>query len=301
MSAGEPSDIQGDSPTPQAPAYLIVLDKSNVLRISAYGVLLLVLAAGVFAGMFGSSGASTTGVSWPAPLLYLVVFAGTLILHESVHGLFFRLFGGRPRYGAGVTHGLPYLFATAPGQAFPLRRMIIIALAPLVTLSAVSLLVALAVPAWTGYCAVVFITNTSGAIGDIWITSRLARFLRLDDVTVVDQRNGSAVFTPDARVGAVVARLTMRDARRAGLVVYWAGAFTVLLLLQAAVGVVAPLFTTSLTIGPPQMPLVAFHSSEQGMELTIGLVAPLAFGLMFALAVRLLWGRRASGRTKRSR
>src|SRR3990170_884282 len=117
-----------------APAYTIGLSKMLVTRLSAYGMLLFFLAAGVFSSLIGREGSG--GIS----ALYVATFFGTLVAHELVHGLFFRIFGGKPRYGAGVKYFFPYFYATSPGTAFRLRQMIIIGLAPLFTISTLSLL-----------------------------------------------------------------------------------------------------------------------------------------------------------------
>lgn len=59
----------------------------------------------------------------------------TMVLHELVHGLCFRLFGGSPRFGVGISFILPYLSTTSEGDRFDARQMSMIGLAPLVSLS----------------------------------------------------------------------------------------------------------------------------------------------------------------------
>ncbi len=82
-----------------------------------------------------------------------------------------------------------------------------VALAPLVVLSALAIVVALLVPAWVGYLAVVFIGNTVGAIGDIWMTSSLIRFRGLQADTYVNAAYATATvvltITVKAGVGEV--------------------------------------------------------------------------------------------------
>jgi hypothetical protein len=73
----------------------------------------------------------------------LVALPATFVAHEAVHGLVFRAFGGRPRFGAGMTYGMPYFYAACPGQWFVRDRFLIVGLAPLVILDAAALLLML--------------------------------------------------------------------------------------------------------------------------------------------------------------
>jgi hypothetical protein len=278
------------------PAYVIALGSWMTVRLAAYSVVLLFLAAGVFSALTQRTGSAQLPSNWVTPVLYLVVYLATIITHELIHGLGFRLFGGRPRYGAGIKYFLPYLYATAPDHAFALGAMITIALAPLFVLSALALVVALLVPAWVGYLAVVFIGNTVGAIGDIWMTSYLIRFRRLQAVTVVDLADGMAIYTPDPRASEIAAKLARHDERSPGFVVHWMGATVALFAAEFLAGLIGPFFTDSLLIGPPQLPLVAFTNSDAGFQWTFGVASPLLTGLLFALAARL-FARRPSVET----
>lgn len=270
-----------------APAYVVVLGSWVTLRLAAYSVLLLFLAAGVFSALTQRTSTTQLPSNWITPVLYIAVYLATIIAHELIHGLCFRLFGGRPRYGAGIQYFLPYLYATAPDHAFPLGQMIIIVLAPLLVLSSLALVVALLVPAWVGYLAVVFIGNTVGAIGDIWMASCLIRFRGLQAVNVVDLADGMAIYTPDAKASEIAQRLSAHDKRGPGFVVQWIGAAAVVLAAALLAGLIGPFFTDSLLIGPPQLPLVAFTNSDAGFQWTFGVASPLLAGLLFALVAHL--------------
>ncbi|CAG0941291.1 hypothetical protein ANRL1_00489 [Anaerolineae bacterium] len=279
---------------PGAPAYVIALGRGVTLRLAAYSVLLLFLSVGVFSALTGIAGFDSTSRNWVTPVLYVVVYFGTLVAHELVHGLFFRIFGGSPRYGAGVLYFMPYFYTTSPG-AFPLRRMIIIVLAPLLVLSPLSLVAALLVPALAGYLAVAFIGNTAGAVGDIWLTICLIRFRGLKDVTVVDLPNGQAIYTRDAKADEIAGKLSARDERDPGFVGQWITAASAVFVAGVLAGLVGPFFTDSLLIGPAQFPLIAFTRSSQGFAWTGSLASPLLAGLLFALAARLFSRRKPHG------
>jgi hypothetical protein len=282
-----PLDLAKTDSPPGTPVYIIVLGKWATLRLAAYSVLLIFLAAGVFSALTRSDDTVWASSDWVTPVLYVAVYLGTIVTHELVHGFFFRIFGGSPRYGAGVSHLMPYFYATSPGHAFPLRQMIVIALAPLLVLSSLSLIVALLIPALVGYLADVFIGNTAGAIGDIWMTSCLIRFRGLKDVTVVDLANGMAIYTRNTKADEIAEKLSARDERGPSFVVQWIGAASVVLVAEILAGFIGPLFTDSLLIGPLQIPLVAFTRSSDGLVWTFGLASPLLAGLLFTLAARL--------------
>ena len=141
---------------------------------------------------------ATLGVSWlevalhpdwrsTSPVLavlsVLAALPVTYVAHEGVHGLVFRVFGGRPRYGGGFASGIPYFYAACPGQRFARDRFLLVGLAPLVLLDLAGLALMLAAPAAVfGAALVVF--NTSGAIGDLWAAGVLLqapRWVEIED------------------------------------------------------------------------------------------------------------------------
>ena len=276
----------------QEPAYVIGLGGAVVLRLSAHGVLLAFLAAGVFSALTAAPGPSPTSIGWVRPLLYVVVYFGVIVVHELVHGLFFRIFGGSPRYGAGIKYFMPYFYVTSSGAAFSVRQVIVIGLAPLLTLSSLALVGAFLAPSLAGYLAVAFIGNTAGAVGDIWMTSRLVKFLPLQNARVVDLVDGMAVHSTDPRAREIAEKLSATDKRPTGFVVHWIGATLAVFAAAGLMGAVGPYFTDSLLIGPAQMPLLVFENSSGSATWTFNLASPLLAGLAFAIAMRL-FSRRA--------
>jgi Putative zincin peptidase len=91
-----------------------------------------------------------------------------LLVHEGLHGVGFLIFGGRPKFGAGIKGGAPYLFATCPGRRFSWGRMVAIGALPLVVIDLATLALAgyspLVVPAMLA-----FAFNTAGAVADLWM------------------------------------------------------------------------------------------------------------------------------------
>jgi hypothetical protein len=147
--------------------------------------------------LFVASIAVYLAVAWqtlataPIPFL-LTVLTVVLVLavHEALHGIGFLLFGGRPKFGAGIKGGAPYLFAMCPGRRFTWGRFLVIGALPLVVIDASALALAgytpLVVPAMLA-----FAFNTAAAVGDLWMiavilqTARTATFEAHDEPAMI--------------------------------------------------------------------------------------------------------------------
>ena len=94
-----------------------------------------------------------------------------ILVHEGLHGLFFWIFTGtRPRFA----FKLYYAYASAPGWFIPRWQYFFISLAPLLGITFFAVLGVLHLPAvflLPLYLLVIF--NSSGAVGDLWVTGRL--------------------------------------------------------------------------------------------------------------------------------
>jgi Putative zincin peptidase len=117
----------------------------------------------------------------------------TTIIHELVHGIAFVTFGGSPRYGLKVKYFLPLAYATSPGDIFRRNAFIVIILAPLLVIDAVSLLM-LAIFPQAPWLIWVIAFNTGGAIGDIWIAIQLLRCPK--SIRVEDREESIAIYAP---------------------------------------------------------------------------------------------------------
>jgi hypothetical protein len=124
----------------------------------------------------------------------LLVVALTTILHELVHGIFFKLFTKeRPRYGF---KGL-YAYAAAPEWYLPRYQFIVVSLAPLVllTLGGVALMQFIPQP-WVLLVVIGLTMNAAGAVGDIFAASWT--LLRPGEALVRDAGIALTVYGPDA-------------------------------------------------------------------------------------------------------
>ncbi|WP_158057821.1 DUF3267 domain-containing protein [Halorussus halophilus] len=130
----------------------------------------------------------------PAGMATVVVALGaTFVVHELVHGTVYKLLGYRVSYGVAINIGA--LYAAAFGQFQTRRDNVLCAMAPLAVFTVV-LTPLLAGPLPVALLAFfVLVVNTSGAIGDLYITWRLLRMPPGTLLYDVDARH-SYVFYP---------------------------------------------------------------------------------------------------------
>jgi hypothetical protein len=101
------------------------------------------------------------------------------IVHESLHGIIYRLFGGKVKYGF---KGLYAYTLETSGLAVERVKFLIVLLTPLSIISLLSLLL----PTWLG--GMVFILNLLGASGDIYMSLYLATFSH--ETSIIDRAYG---------------------------------------------------------------------------------------------------------------
>ncbi len=135
----------------------------------------------------------------------IVVFVGTLVLHEAIHGLVFRRLGYRVSYG--FAPKIPALYTAAFDQFVARRDNMLVGVAPLVviTLVAVPLLAGPIPIALVAYF--VLLVNTSGAVGDCYL---LWRLWQMPPGTVLYDADidHSYVFEPASDTAIRVGKLT---------------------------------------------------------------------------------------------
>jgi hypothetical protein len=133
-------------------------------------------------------------LAWGARELIIFVAGvlGVLVLHEVVHGVFFRIFGAAPRFGVYRRGGM--LYAKAPGFAFTRRQYLVILLGPLVgiSLAASSGMGLLSGTPTVWFLALWAIVNASAANADVWMAAVILRYPPA--VLVVDERDGLRIL-----------------------------------------------------------------------------------------------------------
>jgi hypothetical protein len=251
-----------------------------------YGIGLMFLGGALFQAVSGN-GHNAMGVGADGVGLAIGVYIITLVIHELIHGLAFRVFGGKVRYGMGRTGILPYFYATSPGTPFSLGQMYVIGMAPFIVLSIAALAAVSLLPSMTTYLAIAFIGNFSGAVGDLWLMTQIMRFQRFRAVTVVDEKTGMAIFTKDPRAKIYAAKLK-KQTQRSNFINYWFWGTISLFMLSIIITLVGPVFQKTLTIGPNAFPLVQYTVRDKSADFSISLLPPLVVGLVFAVLTRLV-------------
>ncbi|MFD1645318.1 DUF3267 domain-containing protein [Haloarchaeobius litoreus] len=103
--------------------------------------------------------------------VFIVALVGTVVLHELVHGLVFRLLGFDVSFGVAPRLGA---FYTAIFEQFQTRRQLAIAVvAPLVVLTPIGVLLLLIPGPHVPFVWFGLVLNTGGAVGDLFVVWRL--------------------------------------------------------------------------------------------------------------------------------
>ena len=121
----------------------------------------------------GEGSVTMTGL-WDLVIL-LVGIAAVLVLHEAVHGILFRVFGGRTRFGAKLLGRImPVLYATSDVR-MPRDQYLVVCLGPFVIISLGLLLVGILVDGdGTALLALMLMAvNTGGSMGDMVVSHKL--------------------------------------------------------------------------------------------------------------------------------
>jgi hypothetical protein len=273
----------------KSPIYTIRLNKAQTLRIAAYATLLSFIGVRFFQALV-----LKTSEIHALDIYGLIAFFGTFIVHELIHGAAFKLFGGRPKYGVGViNYFLPYAYATCPGQKFNLKQMTIVALAPLVIICSSSIAIAIAVPGLANYCLIVFSANFAGAIGDVWLLNKLYKFRKVENLQIVDAKDGLDVYGSGSLVKSTVKRVKEADNPKvfsAGFVSVWLTASAVLFFLSFIIPILLSLgnLHTDITIGPNKFPIFQYQNAEKSTVFTINPLSSALAGLIFATFLKFL-------------
>ncbi len=192
--------------------------------------------------------------SQPATLGWLVVFgvlvALVIVLHETIHGLVMAHYGGEPTYGVGVSYFVvPYAYANSAG-GYTRNQMLAILLAPLVAISVLGVLMMAVYP--STILVVVLAANAAGSIGDLWMAAVLVQFPSTVRVGPMPDRS------PDGQGIGIYGASETLPRRKVGsklLSTFFAGTVATFVILVAGIGGVVLLSlavgTGTVVIGDP--------------------------------------------------
>ena len=149
--------------------------------------------AGLCLGLLGSFYGLTLLLGKPLNLdfqlletgLMLVGLAVLFIIHEGIHGIFFKLFQPAGKLRFGYSNGM--LYATSPGSRYSRKQWLTIALSPFVGLT--SLLLGLLLFGKISALAFVFLATAhgTGCVGDFYfalVSARAPKGLQYEDTAV---------------------------------------------------------------------------------------------------------------------
>ena len=89
------------------------------------------------------------------------------IIHESIHGLAYKIFGGKVKYGFKGSYAYTQEISELPIER---TKFLIILMAPLTLISMLTLLL----PSWLG--GMMFLLNLLGASGDLYMSFKLIQY-----------------------------------------------------------------------------------------------------------------------------
>jgi hypothetical protein len=235
---------------------VVTLIGMGTLALFAFGFFFTALHT-LFTGKPGFNVDFTSG---GAILISVALFIGTVILHELIHGVFMSLYGGKPRYGAGIAYILPYFYATTK-TVFLRNQFIVIAIAPLVVISLLGIGLMAALPSLAHWIFIPFVVNASGAMGDLWITRNVLRYP--EHVLLEDQKTGLIIYgkETDKTMNISTTGFGTRFFK-----VFILCFFTLGILMGIAPIALDILGVESFTIGPTNSlyTIFEFHGSEEG-------------------------------------
>ncbi len=155
------------------------LKASKLWAVQVGGVLVfgvsLVLGL-ILRGLYQGTGEGGVTITGPSVLLILLGgVAAVLVLHEVIHGILFRVFGGRVRFGAKLLgRVMPVLYATSDVR-MPRNRYLVVCLGPFVIIT-LGLLVAGIVARSDGTAMLALLLmagNAGGSVGDMIVSHKL--------------------------------------------------------------------------------------------------------------------------------
>lgn len=129
-------------------------------------------------------------IFYPTPNLivnfyvYMMIFMIViLVIHEWIHGITYRLFGWKVKYGFKIIYAYTHEISELPLEK---TKFLIVLLAPVTIMS----LATLFLPAWMG--STIYILNLLGSTGDLYMSFYLLKYTR--DIRIIDRTYGFDVI-----------------------------------------------------------------------------------------------------------
>ena len=252
----------------------------GILALFAFGSLFLY----IYSQITGKFGGTIDLLDTFDIILGILLFVGTLILHELIHGIFVSMYGGKPRYGAEIYSILPYFYTTTK-SIFPRNLWIIIYIAPLAVISIIGVAAMAAFPSIAHWILLPLVVNASGSVGDMWMTRILLRYP--GHIFVEDQITGTIIYGKEMDKPVNVYAAGFGSKFLKGFIVSFLAMSIFVTIMQVALDIIG---VGSFTIGPQNSPFTIFeyNSPNDNKELIYNfLFMPI---LSISIIVGLVYG-----------
>lgn len=138
---------------------------------------------------------------WLAARWFHILIAGAIAftLHELAHGLFFKLWAGEVKFGAGLTKFGPVFYASSPGSLLSRNKLLLVALAPQ-ALTVLYLVLGLLpfVEAVRIVLVIAAILNLGGGASDFYCVMQMLKYPK--ELQVEDYPTGLKLYLPKEEV-----------------------------------------------------------------------------------------------------
>jgi hypothetical protein len=252
----------------------LTMTRGRTVQLTAVGTLGFVVAIAVFAAVYQAITGEAAGFQfvsdvgwWTSALDVLVLVVLSLLfipLHEWLHGLAIRHYGGEPRYGVGVAHFiLPYAYATTDHE-FTRDQFVVVLLTPLVAITALATPVMVGL-GW-GWLVIPLAANAAGAVVDVWMALTLTNYPA--HVLVQDYGDGVRILGREGDAERSISIATFAwNAMAGGAVAVFA-----ILILVAIAGptLLSALGVDSFTLGRPGTFTYVFRYVYSPTEISLG-------------------------------
>ena len=178
----------------------LVDDQKTLKKLSRYSLVILIVSVLILQVIIGIMQAfyqfSKTLI--PLDIKHIVIelinfvalFIMILIIHEAIHGIFFKLFDSNARIKFGYQTGMVY--TSSPGSRYTRNQYIVIALMPCLIISlALIALFPIVVP-HSSLFDILTATHLSTCIGDFYLINQLLKAPK--DVKVEDTKKGITLY-----------------------------------------------------------------------------------------------------------
>ncbi len=242
---------------------------------------MLFIGGAIFSTSTSSNDLTTVGYGG------IIVYVATIIVHELLHGVTFRLSGARPRFGVGTVGFIPIAYATSDTKV-KVPNMLLVAYTPFVVLSVFFVCIARIAPQYQSLAMICFLGNFTGAVGDLWIASKLWKYLPFKDAVVLDKKSGIEVYSDNKAAMAKGIKATKKSETKSNFGKNWAISSLSIMFGQLLLPVFMTIlgFNGNYRVGFGELYLLDMVN-KQGTEIsaTFNFLPALVIGLLLALTL----------------